>query len=54
MEEIVPLSGLCGFAEKAAFTCGDVVVNAFHRDGGVGDGVPLQVTHKALDATVNL
>lgn len=54
MKEIFLLSRLCRFVEKAAFTCGDVMVNALHRDGGVGDGVSLQVTHKALDATVNL
>lgn len=30
------------------------MVNALHRDGGVGDGVTLQVMHIALDATMNL
>lgn len=30
------------------------MVNALHRDAGVGDGVTLQVAHEALDATVNL
>lgn len=40
--------------KRAASTRGDVVVDALHRDGGVGDGVALQVTHKALDAAVNL
>lgn len=47
------LSGLCSFVLDAN-TCGDVMVNALHRDGGVGNWVALQVTHKALDATVNL
>lgn len=54
MKEIFLLSSLGKFAEKAAFTCGNVMVNALHRDGGVGDGVSLQVTHKAFDTTVNL
>ncbi len=30
------------------------MVNALHRDGGIGNGVALQVTHEALDTTVNL
>lgn len=51
---ITPLtSQLMNFA-LGADTCGDVMVNALHRDGGIGDGVALQVTHEALDATVNL
>ena len=37
-----------------AVTCGDVMVDALHRDGGIGDGVALEVTHEALDAAVNL
>ena len=37
-----------------ADTCGDVMVNALHRDGGIGDGIALQITHEALDATMNL
>lgn len=47
------LSGLCEFALDAD-TCGYVMVNALHRDGGIGNGVTLQITYKALDATVNL
>ena len=35
-------------------TCGDVMVDALHRDGGVGNGVSLKVTHKALYTTVDL
>lgn len=46
-------SQLVNFA-LGADTCGDVMVNALHRDGGIGDGVALQVTHEALDSTVNL
>lgn len=30
------------------------MVNALHRDGGIGNRVALKVTHKALDASVNL
>lgn len=37
-----------------ADTCGDVMVNALHGDGGVGYGVSLEVAHEALYATVNL
>lgn len=37
-----------------SITCGNVMVNALHRDGGIGNRVALKVTHKALDASVNL
>lgn len=47
------LSGLCEFALDAD-TCGEVMVNALHRDGGVRNGVTLEVTHKAFYTTVNL
>lgn len=30
------------------------MVYALHRDGGIGNGVSLQITDKALHATVNL
>lgn len=30
------------------------MVNTLHRDGGIRNGVALEVTHKALNATVNL
>lgn len=35
-------------------TCGNVMVDTLHRDGGIGNCIALQVTHKALDATMNL
>lgn len=35
-------------------TCGDVMVDALHRDSGVENRVSLQITHKALNAAVNL
>lgn len=35
-------------------TCGYVMLNSIHRDGGIGNGVALQVTYEALDATVDL
>lgn len=47
------MSGLSELALHAD-TCGDVMVDALHRDGGVGNGVALQVTNEALDTTVNL
>lgn len=46
-------SGLCEFALDAD-TCGYVMVNALHRDSGIGNGVALQVTHEPFDATMNL
>lgn len=30
------------------------MVYSLHRDGGVGDGVSLQITNKALNATMDL
>lgn len=30
------------------------MLNSIHRDGGIGNGVALQVTYEALDATVDL
>lgn len=35
-------------------TCGNVMANTLHRDGGIGNCIALQVTHEALDATMNL
>lgn len=37
-----------------ANTCSDIMFNTLHRDGGIGNGVALKVTDKALNATVNL
>lgn len=45
-------NGAC--VKFALTTCGDVVVNALHGDGGIRNGVSLEVTDKALDSTVNL
>lgn len=47
------MSQLCGFA-LVADTCSDVMVNTLHGDGGIRNGVALEVTHEALNATVNL
>ena len=46
-------SGLSEFSLDAD-TCGDVVVDALHRDAGIENGASLEVTHKALYTPVNL
>lgn len=35
-------------------TCGDVMVDSLHRDGGVGDGASLQVPDEALHTAMSL
>lgn len=53
MEQASAVTALV-LCELCEFTCGDVMVNTLHRDSGIGNGVALKVTNKALNATVNL
>ena len=47
-------SGSGGSPIGECVTCSEVMVNSLHGDGGVGDGVTLEVPHKALYSAMHL